>query len=133
MQHEKVKRAQAAAADAAATGGSDAENARAWVCKDIVVKVMAKHLHDYYKLKGRVVAVIDEYVAEVEMVDSGDVLRIDQAELETVRLHSACMACLQRAQPAQARASAPCACRSYRRWAAASRYCWASGRARWQK
>ena len=29
-------------------------------------------------------AVIDRYVGELQMLDSGDILRVDQAELETV-------------------------------------------------
>jgi DNA/RNA-binding protein KIN17 len=35
-------------------------------------------------LQGVVDKVIDKYVGEVAMLDSGDVIRIDQAELETV-------------------------------------------------
>jgi DNA/RNA-binding protein KIN17 len=55
-----------------------------WLAPGIVVKVLAKKLADYYKKKGVVLRVIDKYVAEVEMSDSGDVLQVDQAELETV-------------------------------------------------
>ncbi|KNC77544.1 hypothetical protein SARC_09994, partial [Sphaeroforma arctica JP610] len=38
----------------------------------------------YHKCKGEIVRVIDSYIAEVEMLDSGDVLKLDQAHLETV-------------------------------------------------
>ncbi|GFH14105.1 Kin17_mid domain-containing protein, partial [Haematococcus lacustris] len=52
----------------------------------VVVKVMAKELapHGYYKQKGVVEKVIDKYVGEVAMLGSGDVVRVDQAQLETV-------------------------------------------------
>ncbi|KAG1664589.1 hypothetical protein FOA52_012532 [Chlamydomonas sp. UWO 241] len=71
-----------------------AENARAvfsakvdnWLVPGIVVKVMSKELkeHGYYKAKGTVERVIDKYVGEISMADSGDVVRVDQAQLETV-------------------------------------------------
>ena len=34
--------------------------------------------------QGEVLRVIDRYVAEISMLDSGDVVRVDQQELETV-------------------------------------------------
>ncbi|XP_037582522.1 DNA/RNA-binding protein KIN17 [Dermacentor silvarum] len=56
-----------------------------WITPDIVVKVMAKKLGDkYYKKKGVVEDVQDRYVATVRMLDSSDVLRLDQSHLETV-------------------------------------------------
>ncbi|KAL9226587.1 hypothetical protein vseg_002381 [Gypsophila vaccaria] len=57
-----------------------------WVCEGIVVKVMSKGLKEggYYKMKGVVRKVIDKYVAEIEMIDCKHVVRVDQAELETV-------------------------------------------------
>jgi DNA/RNA-binding protein KIN17 len=47
---------------------------------------MAKELqaHGYYKAKGVVQGLASRYVAEVAMLDSGDVVRVDQAQLETV-------------------------------------------------
>lgn len=36
----------------------------------------------YYKEKGVVLKVHDKYVGEVEILSNGDVLRLDQAELE---------------------------------------------------
>jgi DNA/RNA-binding protein KIN17 len=48
------------------------------------LQVLAKKLGDYYKKKGVVLRVVDKYRGEVEMTDSGDVLQVDQAELETV-------------------------------------------------
>ncbi|XP_043693641.1 KIN17-like protein [Telopea speciosissima] len=57
-----------------------------WLCEGIIVKVMSKALAEkgYYKQKGVVRKVIDKYVGEIEMLDSKHILRIDQAELETV-------------------------------------------------
>jgi DNA/RNA-binding protein KIN17 len=57
-----------------------------WIKTHLVVKVMNKKLADgaYYKEKGTIVKVIDKLTAEVEMHKSGDVLRINQSELETV-------------------------------------------------
>ena len=57
-----------------------------WLAEGIIVKVMSKALkeHGYYKEKGAVVRVIDAYIGEIAMSKSGDVVRIDQAELETV-------------------------------------------------
>lgn len=56
-----------------------------WLTRDIVVKVMAKKLGDkYYKKKGVVEDVQDRYVATVRMLDTDDVLRLDQSHLETV-------------------------------------------------
>jgi len=57
-----------------------------WLTEDIVVKVMNSDLAEgkYYKEKGVVKKVFDKYVALVRMVDSGDVLKLDQSQLETV-------------------------------------------------
>lgn len=57
-----------------------------WLCRDIIVKVMLQDLADgkYYKKKGRIQKVHDKFTAEVEMIDSSDVLKLDQDDLETV-------------------------------------------------
>eukprot|EP00798_Chlamydomonas_sp_ICE-L_P015458 gene15458-21543_t len=57
-----------------------------WLHVGIVVKVMSKELkeHGYYKQKAVIENVIDKYIGEVVMNDSGDVIRVDQAQLETV-------------------------------------------------
>lgn len=81
MDEEKSRKIKEAASQAAADYGTISG---AWISKGLVVKVMAKQLHDYYKKKGAIVRLHDPYVAEVEMLDTGDVIRIDQAQLETV-------------------------------------------------
>lgn len=44
-----------------------------WVCDGIIVKIMSPALKSagYYKQKGAVTRVIDGYVAEIELLDSG--------------------------------------------------------------
>ncbi|KAJ0403739.1 hypothetical protein ATCC90586_006549 [Pythium insidiosum] len=57
-----------------------------WITKGIVVKVLNKKVADgkYYKQKGEVIGVKDKFAATVEMLESGDVLQLDQDDLETV-------------------------------------------------
>lgn len=57
-----------------------------WLCEGIIVKIMSKKLAEkgYYKKKGVVKKVIEKYVGEIEMQDTKHLLRVDQAELETV-------------------------------------------------
>ena len=51
--------------------------------RHLIVKVMAKKLADgkFYKQKGYVRKVHDKFVAEVKMIKSGAVLKIDQVRL----------------------------------------------------
>ncbi|RLN70600.1 hypothetical protein BBJ29_003746 [Phytophthora kernoviae] len=57
-----------------------------WIATGIVVKVVNKKVGDgrYYKSKGVVKDVEDKYCATVELLESGDVLKLDQDDLETV-------------------------------------------------
>lgn len=56
-----------------------------WLTPGIVVKVIAQKLGDkYYKKKAEVRQVIDRYEAVVQMLDSKDQLKLDQAHVETV-------------------------------------------------
>lgn len=64
-----------------------------WLHRNIVVRIISKKLSTgkYYKRKAIVDKVIDKYTAEIEVLDSsrgardgGDILRIDQDDLETV-------------------------------------------------
>ena len=64
-----------------------------WLHRNIIVRVISKKLAGgrYFKRKAIVNKVIDKYVAEVEVLDTsvnardgGDVLRLDQDDLETV-------------------------------------------------
>jgi len=57
-----------------------------WITPGIVVKCMNKDLADgkYYKKKGEIKKVIELFVAEIEIQDLGDIIRLDQDQLETV-------------------------------------------------
>jgi DNA/RNA-binding protein KIN17 len=57
-----------------------------WLTEGIVVKVMNKKVGDgkFYKEKGVVSRVIDRYVGEVRLDNSGTKIRLDQEDLETV-------------------------------------------------
>ncbi|KAF4316756.1 hypothetical protein BBO99_00007330 [Phytophthora kernoviae] len=57
-----------------------------WIATGIVVKVVNKKVGDgrYYKSKGVIKDVEDKYCATVELLESGDVLKLDQDDLETV-------------------------------------------------
>lgn len=56
-----------------------------WVCPGIVVKVVHKKLGEkYHRKKGVVEDVREQFTAIVKMLDTGDKLKIDQANLETV-------------------------------------------------
>jgi DNA/RNA-binding protein KIN17 len=83
MERDLQAKKQQAVSDAAA---KPRKGPAPWVANGIVVKVMSKALkeHGYYKQKGTVLRVIDSYIAEIEMSGSGDIVRVDQAELETV-------------------------------------------------
>ncbi|XP_074649981.1 DNA/RNA-binding protein KIN17-like [Tubulanus polymorphus] len=56
-----------------------------WLHEGIVVKIVAKKLGEkFYKRKGVIQKVEDQFTGVVKMNDSGDKLRIDQTHLETV-------------------------------------------------
>lgn len=57
-----------------------------WLVEGLIVKVMSKSLAEqgFYKQKGVVRKVIGKYVAEIKMLESGAILKVDQEELETV-------------------------------------------------
>jgi len=64
-----------------------------WLYRDIIVRIINKKLSNgqYYKRKAIVDKVLDKYEAEVEVLESsrkandgGDILRLDQDDLETV-------------------------------------------------
>jgi hypothetical protein len=70
-----------------AKGGSQSQYRQDnWITDGIVVKVMDKKLADgkYYKQKGVIQDVIDKFTAQIKMLESGHVLKVDQSDLETV-------------------------------------------------
>jgi DNA/RNA-binding protein KIN17 len=75
------------------TDKQDQQKEDNWLYRDIVVRVIAKDLAGgkYFRRKAVVDKLVDKYTAEVEILDSdpdardgGDILRLDQADLETV-------------------------------------------------
>lgn len=104
MEQERAKKAakleEKSAAEEAASIGGGGESGKGgsggggggvrkdyWLRTGIVVKVLNKKVGGgkYYKKKGRIRKVIERYVGEVKMLDTGDRLRVDQEDLETVR------------------------------------------------
>ena len=93
-EEEAAAAAAAAAAEAKAKadakrGGGSGDGGRKdyWLRAGVVVKVMNKKVGGgkYYKKKARLRKVVERYIGEVKMLDSGDRLRVDQEDLETVR------------------------------------------------
>jgi len=64
---------------------NDPEMQNAWLRENIVVKIKTKSLGDkFYKKKGKVLEVINDFAALVELTDGGTKVRLDQKDLETV-------------------------------------------------
>eukprot|EP01029_Cantina_marsupialis_P018905 TRINITY_DN4383_c0_g1_i1.p1 TRINITY_DN4383_c0_g1~~TRINITY_DN4383_c0_g1_i1.p1 ORF type:complete len:406 (-),score=99.22 TRINITY_DN4383_c0_g1_i1:212-1429(-) len=57
-----------------------------WLRKHLIVKIANKKLGDgkFYKKKAEVTDVIDRFLGELRVLDSGAKIRIDQDELETI-------------------------------------------------
>ena len=92
IEREKLRVIQEEEADATSSeeegdGDDTADDRRSenWICRGIVVKVMAKNLGDkYYKQKGHVRDMSNKFTAIVAMLDSGTKVKLDQTYLETV-------------------------------------------------
>lgn len=58
----------------------------AWIAEGIIVKITSKEVGNgaFYKSKGKIVKVIADYGARVELIDSDTLLELDQDDLETV-------------------------------------------------
>lgn len=64
---------------------NDPNMVNAWIRPNIIVKIVTKSLGDkYYKKKGRIIEVIDDFAAVVVLNESGSKLKLDQDHLETV-------------------------------------------------
>ena len=57
-----------------------------WLHRNTIVRIISKSLSggDYYKKKAVVTKVIDRYTARLEVLDTEDVIEMDQDDLETV-------------------------------------------------
>jgi len=65
---------------------SEESEGEPWIAKGLVVKVMHKDLAGgkYYKKKGTIEKVRDQFMADVRMSETKDLIRLDQEMLETV-------------------------------------------------
>jgi len=64
---------------------NDPQMVNAWITPNIIVKIITKSLGDkYYKKKGRILEVIEDFTAIVTLNESGAKLKLDQEHLETV-------------------------------------------------
>jgi DNA/RNA-binding protein KIN17 len=75
-----------AASGSGSHGGGEDKRKDYWLWSGIVVKVVNKRLADgkYHKRKGTIERVVDKYTGHVRMHESGDLLQLDQADLQTV-------------------------------------------------
>lgn len=63
----------------------DVRKERPWLQRDIIVKIVSKDLGSkYYKVKGVVNDIVNEYVGVIILLECGTTLKVDQAKLETV-------------------------------------------------
>eukprot|EP00884_Botryococcus_braunii_P011436 jgi/Botrbrau1/20293/Bobra.31_1s0071.1 len=86
---KKAREARARDSAAAAASSKPVSTGRRddpWLHLDLVVKVLSPELKEqgYYKKKGKVIKLVSKYLAQIQMLDSGDILQVDQAQLETV-------------------------------------------------
>eukprot|EP00928_Gymnodinium_smaydae_P036725 TRINITY_DN25624_c0_g6_i1.p1 TRINITY_DN25624_c0_g6~~TRINITY_DN25624_c0_g6_i1.p1 ORF type:complete len:471 (+),score=89.39 TRINITY_DN25624_c0_g6_i1:79-1413(+) len=90
LENEAAKRRKAkesrAPEHAEASSPSPADNAVPWLAAGLVCKVMHQDLGGgkYYRKKGKVEKVHDRFSADVRMVDTKDLIRLDQEMMETV-------------------------------------------------
>lgn len=87
----KTKKHKSSSSSSSSTDDKRKEN---WICPDILVRIISKKLAGgkYFKRKGVIERVLDDkFTAEIEVLDSGpderdggDILRLDQDDLETV-------------------------------------------------
>ena len=64
---------------------NDPSMENAWLTPNIIVKIKTKTLGDkFYKKKGKIVEVIDDFAALVELNDGSAKVKVDQDDLETV-------------------------------------------------
>lgn len=84
MRGKKFREESASHGQGRSNSANEATDA-AWLCEDIVVKVVTKDLGSkYYKQKGVVKEVIGKYCAIVRLLDCNTKLKLDQTHLETV-------------------------------------------------
>ncbi|CAE7364949.1 Kin [Symbiodinium pilosum] len=85
LEHEESKRRKVEPAPASPSESSSS-GSEPWLTEGIIVKVMHQDLAGgkYYRKKGKVEKVRKQFTADIRMVESRDLIRLDQEMLETV-------------------------------------------------
>lgn len=85
LEHEESKRQKLQPAPASPSESSSS-GSEPWLTEGIIVKVMHQDLAGgkYYRKKGKVEKVRKQFTADIRMVESRDLIRLDQEMLETV-------------------------------------------------
>jgi len=86
LEHEEAKREKLRQEAPDSPSESSSSGSEPWLCEGIIVKVMHQDLAGgkYYRKKGKVVRVRQQFAAEIRMVEGRDLIRLDQEVLETV-------------------------------------------------
>lgn len=86
LEHEEAKRQKLRQEAPDSPSESSSSGSEPWLCEGIIVKVMNQDLAGgkYYRKKGKVVRVRQQFAAEIRMVEGRDLIRLDQEMLETV-------------------------------------------------
>ena len=86
LEHEEAKRQKLQQEAPDSPSESSSSGSEPWLCEGIIVKVMHQDLAGgkYYRKKGKVVRVRQQFAAEIRMVEGRDLIRLDQEVLETV-------------------------------------------------
>eukprot|EP00437_Effrenium_voratum_P039858 CAMPEP_0181463522 /NCGR_PEP_ID=MMETSP1110-20121109/34958_1 /TAXON_ID=174948 /ORGANISM="Symbiodinium sp., Strain CCMP421" /LENGTH=396 /DNA_ID=CAMNT_0023588223 /DNA_START=47 /DNA_END=1233 /DNA_ORIENTATION=- len=89
LEHEDAKRRklqQEAPEAPESPSESSSSGNEPWLCEGIIVKVMHQELAGgkYYRKKGKVERVRQQFAAEIRMAEGRDLIRLDQEMLETV-------------------------------------------------
>ena len=65
-------------------GDNEEPEDHSWIVEGIVVKIKDSNLTKYFNQKGKIIKVVEPFIAEVEMNSNKAKLQIDQDLLETV-------------------------------------------------
>eukprot|EP01024_Parvocaulis_polyphysoides_P039389 TRINITY_DN3558_c3_g1_i2.p1 TRINITY_DN3558_c3_g1~~TRINITY_DN3558_c3_g1_i2.p1 ORF type:complete len:413 (+),score=61.25 TRINITY_DN3558_c3_g1_i2:60-1298(+) len=86
MQQSKYKNTKNSSQNSVQQIDNHTSNEQPWLFENIIVKIKSESLkkQGFYGKKGVVKQIIDGYVAEIQILDNGSRVRVDQAELETV-------------------------------------------------
>lgn len=86
LEHEEAKQKKLRQDAPDSPSESSSSGSEPWLCEGIIVKVMHPDLAGgkYYRKKGKVMRVREQFAAEIRMLEGRDLIRLDQEMLETV-------------------------------------------------